>query len=63
MNTTLTVIHALKPSSLTHSLQIYCIGLTNPKSHTPRAWAAKRVPTESMIYFPQIRDKNQGIDY
>ena len=62
MNTILTVIHALKPSSLTHSLQIYYIGLTSPKSHTPWAWVAKCVPTESMIYFPQIRDKNQGID-
>ena len=37
MNTILTVIHALKPSTLTHSLQIYCTGLTDPKSHTP--WA------------------------
>ena len=26
MNTILTVIHALRPSSLTHSLQIYCTG-------------------------------------
>ena len=43
MNTILTVIHALKPSSLTHSLQIYCIGLTGPRSHTPWAQAAKRV--------------------
>ena len=35
MNTILTVIHALKPSSLIHSLQIYCTGLTGPRSHTP----------------------------
>ena len=45
VNTILTVIHALKPSFLTHSLQIYCIGLTDPRSHTPWAWAVKRVPT------------------
>ena len=45
MNTILTVIHALKPSSLTHSLQIYCTGLTSPRSHTPWVWAAKRVLT------------------
>ena len=45
MNTILTVIHALKPSSLTNSLQIHCIGLTSPRSHTPWAWAIKCVPT------------------
>ena len=43
VNTILTVIHALKPSSLTHSLQIYCTWLTGPRSHTPQAWAVKRV--------------------
>ena len=37
VNTILTVIHALKPSSLTHFLQIYYTGLTGPRSHTP--WA------------------------
>ena len=45
MNTILTVIYALKPNSLTHSLQIYCTRLTSPRSHTPWAWAAKCVPT------------------
>ena len=45
MNTILTVIHALKPNSLTHSLQIYCTRLTGPRSHTLWAWAAKRIPT------------------
>ena len=49
MNTILTVIHALKLSSLTYSLQIYCIGLTGPRSHTSWAWAAKRVPTIKRI--------------
>ena len=44
MNTILTVIHALKFSSLTHSLQIYYIELISPRSHTPWAWAAERVP-------------------
>ena len=37
VNTILTVIHALKPSSLTNFLQIYYTGLTGPRSHTP--WA------------------------
>ena len=45
MNTILTVIHALKPSPLTHSLQIYYTWLIGPRSHTPWAWATKRVPT------------------
>ena len=45
LNTLLTVIYTLKPSSLTHSLQIYCTGLTGLRSHTPWAWAAKRVPS------------------
>ena len=54
MNTMLTIIHALKPSFLTHSLQIYCIGLTGPRSHTPWAWAAKRVPTFSIQSIPLI---------
>ena len=44
MNTRLTVIHTLKPSSLTHSLQIYCTRFIGPRSHTPWAWVAKRVP-------------------
>ena len=44
VNSILIVIHALKPSSLTHSLQIYCTRLTGPRSHTPWAWVAKRVP-------------------
>ena len=45
VNTILTVIHALKPSSLTHSLQIYCTRFTGPRSHTPWAWVAKHIPT------------------
>ena len=45
INTILTVIHALRPSSLTHPLQIYCTGLTGPRSHTSWAWVAKRDPT------------------
>ena len=32
--------NSLKPSSLTHFLQIYCTWLTEPKSHTIWAWAA-----------------------
>ena len=45
INTMLTVVHALKPSSSTHSLQIYCIGLAGPRSHTSWAWAEKHDPT------------------
>ena len=45
MNITLTVTHALRPSSPTHSLQIYCTGLIGPRSHTSWAWAGKRDPT------------------
>ena len=55
VNTILTVIHALKPSSLTNSLQIYCTGLTGPRSHTPWAWATKRVPTTT--YFKNLTVK------
>ena len=32
-NTVITVVHTLKPSSLAHSLQIHCIGLTGLRSH------------------------------
>ena len=49
VNTILTVVHALKPSLLTHSLQIYYIGLTGPISHPPWAWVAKRVPTIGVV--------------
>ena len=42
----LAVAHALKPSSSTHSLQIYCTGLAGPRSHTSWAWAAKHDPTK-----------------
>ena len=50
MNTILTVIHALRPSSSTHSLQIYCTALTGPRSHTSWAWAEKHNPTIGAIY-------------
>ena len=50
MNTILTIIHALKSSSLTHSLQIYYTELTSPRSHTPWVWAAKRVLTIKKRY-------------
>ena len=45
INTMLTVVHTLKPSSSTHSLQIYCTGLTGLRSHTSWPWAEKRDPT------------------
>ena len=51
ISTMLTVVHALKPNSLTHSLQIYCTGLTGPISHTSWAWAAKRDPTSCNGFF------------
>ena len=50
MNTILTVIHALKSSSLIHFLQIYYIGLTGPRFHTPWVWVAKRVHTIIFIH-------------
>ena len=44
-NTVLTIVHTLKPSSLTHSLQIHCIGLTGLRSHASWVWLEKRDPT------------------
>ena len=38
----LAVVHAVNPSSLTHSLQIYCIELIGPRSHMSWAWVEKR---------------------
>ena len=43
-NTVLTIVHTLKPSSLTHSLQIHCTGLTGLRSHASWAWTEKRDP-------------------
>ena len=56
MNTILTVIYTLKPSSLIHSLQIYCTGFTGPRCHTPWAWAVKRVPTIFIYFIWQLVD-------
>ena len=50
MNTILTVIRALKPSSLTHSPQIYCTGLVGPRSYTSWAWVTKRASTIGAVY-------------
>ena len=47
INTISTVIRVLKPSSSTHSLQIYCTGFTDPRSHT--SCAEKRDPTNINI--------------
>ena len=44
-STIMIVVHTLKPSSLAHSLQIYCTGLTGLKSHSFWAWPEKRDPT------------------
>ena len=43
-------LNLLGPSSLTHSLQIYCTRLTGPISLTLWAWAAKRVPIIGAVY-------------
>ena len=40
----ITVVHTLKPSSLAHSLQIHCTGLTGLKSHSFWTWPEKRDP-------------------
>ena len=44
------VVHTLKPSSLAHSLQIYCIGLTGLRSHAFWAWPEKRDPTINIFF-------------
>ena len=36
--------NSLGSSSSTHSLQIYCIGLIRPRSHTSWAWVSKMCP-------------------
>ena len=41
--------YTLKPSSLTHSLQIHCTGLAGLKSHASWAWAEKRDPAAGYI--------------
>ena len=41
--------YTLKPSSLTHSLQIHCIGLPSLRSHASWAWAEKRDPAAGYI--------------
>ena len=40
---------AYSSSSLTHFLQIYCTGLTEPRSDTFWAWAANYVPTAHIL--------------
>ena len=50
-NTILTVIHALKPGSSTHFLQIYCTGFTGPRSHTSWVRAEKHDPTIVIAIF------------
>jgi len=61
MNTILTVIHALKPNSLTHSLQIYYTGLTDPRFHTPWTWATKCVPTYIISLKEVMKSKWLGL--
>ena len=39
------LFNSLEPSSSTHSLQIYYIGLIGPISHTFWAWTVNRDPT------------------
>ena len=45
------VVHTLKPSSLAHSLQTHCIGLTSLRSHASWAWPEKRDPTVTFYVF------------
>ena len=45
-NTVMTVVYTLKPSSLAHSLQIHCTGLTGLRSHASWAWPEKRDPID-----------------
>ena len=55
INTILTVIHALRPSSSTHLLQIYCTRLTSPKSHISWVLIAKHDPTINIAtYFENL---------
>ena len=54
-NTVLTVVHTLKPNSLTHSLQIHCTGLTSLRSHASWVWTEKRDPTDSYYCTQSIR--------
>ena len=46
-STMMIVVHAIKPSSLAHSLQIHCTGLICLRSHSFWAWPEKRDPTIS----------------
>ena len=39
------LFNSLGPSTLTHSLQSYCIGLIGPTLHTFWAWIVNRDPT------------------
>ena len=44
------IVHTLKPSSLAHSLQIHCIGLTGLRSHASWAWPEKRDPIYTLSF-------------
>ena len=52
--------HALGPSSLTHSLQIYCIGLIGSRSPILWVWATNQDPTACNIYKINICDYIQN---
>ena len=53
-NTVLTIVHTLKPSSLTHSLQIHCTGLIGRRSHASWTWPEKGDPTTIILYITII---------
>ena len=42
--------NSLRPSSLTHTLQINCIGLIGPRLHTFWAWAPNCAPTMHVFW-------------
>ena len=44
------LFNSLGPNSVTHSLQIYCIGLIKPRSHILWVWATNRDYTYIYIY-------------
>ena len=50
-NIVITVVHALKPSSLAHSLQIHCTGLTGLMSYAFWAWPEKLGPAATIYFF------------
>ena len=53
-NIVTSIVHTLKPSSLAHSLQIHCTGLTGFRSHASWAWPEKHDP---IVWFLKKKKK------